>query len=458
MTTPPSPPDQPTPDAPQPTPAARFDPAAAHQNKPRLRPVRGFPAKHGEQVMLGIADARQISDKMIVTSPAVQTILPLMNGERTLDEIISEVGRGLTRPIMESLVAQLDEAALIFGPKFDALLTKTRAEFDASPNLPPASTAAFADAVVSGALGREATEEEKSSQGAAKLRELMDQWMAKALENADKPSFDELPKAVIAPHVDYPRGWMNYAAAWGRMRVVDRPDRVVILGANHFGQSTGVAACDKGFETPLGLSDADADMVRIMRARFGDKLFENRYDHEKEHSIELQVAWVQHCLGADDSGAFCKVFGALVHDPAVNNGESYDGQGVALMPFAEALRDAIAELPGKTLVVSSADLSHVGPMFGDPHALAGEEEPAVGFRNKVLKHDQEMLELVRRIKPDELVAAMAWQQNPTRWCSTGNIVATMLAVQPTEVELLSYTAAMDPQGMGLVSSAAAVMR
>jgi hypothetical protein len=69
-----------------------------------------------------------------------------------------------------------------------------------------------------------------------------------------------------------------------------------------------------------------------------------------------------------------------------------------------------------------------------------------------------MLELVRQNKPDELVAAMAWQQNPTRWCSTGNIVATLLAVKPTEVEILSYAAAMDPQGMGLVSSAAAVMR
>ena len=61
------------------------------------------------------------------------------------------------------------------------------------------------------------------------------------------------------------------------------------------------------------------------------------------------------------------------------------------------------------------------------------------------------------VKAEELVASMAWQQNPTRWCSTGNIVAAMLATRPTNVTLLNYAAAMDQQGLGMVSSAAVVM-
>jgi hypothetical protein len=52
---------------------------------------------------------------------------------------------------------------------------------------------------------------------------------------------------------------------------------------------------------------------------------------------------------------------------------------------------------------------------------------------------------------------MAWQQNPTRWCSVGNIVAALLTVQPEKVDLLRYMAAMDQQGMGMVTSAAAAM-
>jgi len=53
---------------------------------------------------------------------------------------------------------------------------------------------------------------------------------------------------------------------------------------------------------------------------------------------------------------------------------------------------------------------------------------------------------------------MAWQQNPTRWCSVGSIVATLMTVEPAEVELLNYTAAMDQEGMTWVSSAALAMR
>ena len=82
---------------------------------------------------------------------------------------------------------------------------------------------------------------------------------------------------------------------------------------------------------------------------------------------------------------------------------------------------------------------------------------AAAFRNRVFQHDREMLELVRQNKPQDLVAAMAWQQNPTRWCSTGNIVATLGIVNPSKVDVLHYAAAMDPQGLGMVSSVAMSM-
>lgn len=438
---------------------------APHQQKPKLRPIRGFPARMGEQMVLGLADARQISDKVVFAPPAVQAILPLMTGDRGLDEIVTEVGRGLTRPILEGFVAQLDEAGLLHGPVFERMQVKMRQEFDSAPILPPATSAAFLDSVIGQALGENATQEERDAavkeQGAKKLREVFDAWMSQALEKAEKPSFDELPKALMVPHIDYPRGWLNYAAAWGRMRVVDRPDRVIILGTNHFGEGTGVVGCDKGYQTPLGVCELDREFVATLRRRLGEqnsaKLFANRYDHEREHSIELQIAWVQHCLGADDAGNYVKVFGALVHDPTVNNGESYDGQGLGFNPFVEAMKGSIADIGGKTLVVSSADLSHVGPAFGDQQPLGGEGAEAEAARNKVFQHDREMLRLYAEGKPDELVAAMAWQQNPTRWCSLGNMLAAAKIVEPGEIQVLNYAAAMDQEGMGLVSSASMVM-
>ncbi len=448
---------------PTPPPAPKFDPSAPHMQRPKIRNLRGFPVNgtdpQGKQVtMLGLADARQISDRMVVTAPAVQSLIPLMDGSRSVDEIVTQVGRGLTLDIMQGLVAQLDDASLIEGPTFQALLKKTREEYDSTDVLPPGGTAQFADSLVVQSLGADATEDQKREHGPKKLRETFDLWMAEALKQAPKPSFDALPKAVVVPHLDYSRGWMNYAHSYGRMRVCDRPDRIVILGTNHFGMGTGVVGCDKGYESPLGVCALDKQLADLLREKLGEKLYANRYDHEREHSIELQIPWIQHVFGKNEAGEFPRVFGALVHDPAANNGESYDGTGIALEPFVAALKQSLATLGGRTLIISSADLSHCGPAFGDPKPLAGDTPEANELRNKIVQNDLQMLEMVVKNKPNDLVAAMAWQQNPTRWCSVGNLVATLLTTEPAEVELLNFTAAMDQQGMTWVSSASLVMR
>jgi AmmeMemoRadiSam system protein B len=445
----------------------KFDADKPHQMRPKLRRVRGFPVgaqtpDGKQQVLLGLADAQQISDKMVATVPAAQQILPLFDGSHTPGEVASEVGKGLTADFVESLIAQLDDAGLLEGPRFDAMLGAFRTQFDSSDTLPPGSSMQLAEALAAQALGEDATDEQKEALAGEKLAEAMDQWIDQALAKASDPSLDELPRAIVAPHIDYPRGWINYGAIWGRLRVTDRPDRVVILGTNHFGFATGVCGCDKGFESPFGVCAADTELIERLRSALGpedaERLFANRYDHEREHSIELQIPWIQHCLGKDEAGEYAKVFGVLIHDPAVNNGESYDGNGLALQPFVDAMKKVLAELPGRTLVVSSADLSHAGPAFGDQRQLAGDDAEAQAFRQRIARQDQELLKFVVERRPDDLIASMAWQQNPTRWCSTGNLVAALKIVEPEEVKLLSYVAAMDPQGASLVSQAALAMR
>ncbi len=439
-----------------------FDPNAGHQNTPKLRRVRGVPvpvnAADGQKgTMLGIADAQQISQRMVVTHPGFQAVLPMMDGTRDLDQIVSEAGKGLERPMLEQLIAQLDDAGLLFGPTFDAMVQKMQAAFDDSDILPPGSTAQLADMLVMKEIGEDASEEQKIEMGGAELAKQLDIWIDESLKSATSTSFDTLPAAVIAPHIDYIRGWMNYGHTYGRMRVVDRPDRVIILGTNHFGQSTGVCGCNKGYESPIGTCQLDTELLDALKGELGaehaEKMLENRYDHENEHSIELHIPWIQHVFGADESGDYPKVFGALIHDPTVNNGESYDENGLGLDPFVTALKAAIAKMPGTTLVVSSADLSHVGPAFGDQQSLAGDSDEAKAFRTQVATHDQEMLKMIVDNKMDDLIGSMAWQQNPTRWCSIGNIAATLRVIEPAKIDLLNYAAAMDPQGTTFVSSA-----
>jgi AmmeMemoRadiSam system protein B len=438
-----------------------FNPAAPHHLKPKVRALRGFPAKHGENTLLGLADARQISDQLVLVAPAFQVVLPELTGERDIDGIVAKVGHGLTRPVLEEFVARLDHAGLLEGPTFQALLSKLREQFDQSPFLPPGPSAAVADQLVQQHLGESATDEQKAEHGPGALRAAMDAWMKQALDPVPDPAFDALPRAIFAPHLDYWRGWFNYAHSYGRMRVTDRPDRVVILGTNHFGMGTGVVGCDKGFQSPLGMSKVDAKLVEALKAKLGPqdsaRLFADRFDHEREHSIELHVPWIQHVFGPDERGEFPLVFGALVHDPSHKNGESYDGNGLALDPFVSAMRGALDQLGGRTLIVASVDLSHVGASFGDKTPIAGEDAEATAFRERVLNHDREMLNLLAQGKVDELLTAMAWQQNPTRWCSLGAITATMRLTGSQSVKMLQYAAAGDQQGIAMVSSFSGVI-
>ncbi len=442
---------------PQSLPEPVFDSTAAHHNRPRIRPVRGFPAQQGDQTYLGIADARQISEHVVFTAPAFQAVIPHLTGEKDIDAIIAAVGHGLTRPILEQFVARLDQAGLLEGPTFQTMLDTMRRQFDQSDLLPPAASAAFADAMVQQELGETpASDAQKAELGPQKLRAAFDQWMKQVLDPAPDPSFDQLPRAIFAPHIDYWRGWMNYASVYGRLRVVDRPDRVVILGTNHFGMGTGVVGCDKGYESPLGVCRLDNAFVDTLKSNLGadnaGRLFADRFDHEREHSVELQIPWIQHIFGADDKGEYPKVFGALIHDPTANNGESFDGKGLGLDPFVTALRTTIENTSGKTLIISSVDLSHVGSSFGDDNQIVGEAPEAAAFRERVLGHDRDMLNLLAQGKTDEVLTAMTWQQNPTRWCSLGAITATMRTTQAPGIRMLQYMAATDPQGTAMVSS------
>lgn len=453
--------DQPS----QQTPPPPFDPNAAHQQHPRLRPVRGFgaPAQgpDGQQVqVMGLADAKQISPKVVFTQPAMQAVLPLMTGENGLDDIVGQVGRGLERPMLEAFVAQLDDAGLIEGPVFDAMWAKMCEDFDSTDLLPPSQTASIADMIVDAQIRKEhdrpATDEEKEQLGGEKLAAQFEQWMDETLGEVDDPSFETLPKAVIAPSLPYGNGWRAYAAIYGRMRVVDTPKRILILGTNHFGMGTGVVGCDKGFRTPVGSSPLDQEMADHLRSALGDGLFEHRFDHEREHSIEQQCGWLQKVFGGDD-GTSPPVFAALIHDPTVNEGKSYDDKGIAMDAFVDAATAAIEKLDGPTLIVASAELSHVGPSYGDEANLAGETPEADQNRRKVLEHDSQLLKSVAEGKPRDLMSSLSWQQNPTRWSSTGAIVAASLIAGSPAGKLLNIGAVMDARGAAFITAPAMVL-
>jgi len=181
-----------------------------------------------------------------------------------------------------------------------------------------------------------------------------------------------------------------------------------------------------------------------LRDRFGERAIADQLDHIGEHSIQLHLPWIQHLFGE------VPVIGALVPDPLSGLIED-DGKRVGADEFIDGLRAALDAAGGRTLVVASSDLSHVGPQFGEPRKV--DEERCV----QVETHDREMIKRFLDSEPSEFLEAVEWNRNPTRWCSVGNMVATKRLVAPKQTELIDYRQAVDDQGVALVSAAAMVM-
>src|SRR5262249_3021165 len=96
-------------------------------------------------------------------------------------------------------------------------------------------------------------------------------------------------RAALLPHIDYARGGVSYA--WGFKEVVERSDAslFLIIGTSHL-SSHRFTLTRKAFQTPLGITPTDQDMIdRIVRS-YGDGLFDDEWQaHLPEWSIELEV-------------------------------------------------------------------------------------------------------------------------------------------------------------------------
>lgn len=111
------------------------------------------------------------------------------------------------------------------------------------------------------------------------------------------PSAGARPKAIIAPHAGYVYSGAVAGSAYGRVVAGrGRIGRVVVLGPAHRAPETGVAASSaETFSTPLGPLRVDtAARDALVEAGLAEV---DDLAHAAEHSIEVQLPFLQVCLG-----------------------------------------------------------------------------------------------------------------------------------------------------------------
>lgn len=389
--------------------------------RPRLRPVEAFPIADGEHRAFAVRDPGGVSDVILSLSPPALLVLSLLDGTNTLEDVqrlfAESCGQALADETLTSMIRHLDEAWFLEGPSLEARYDSLTEEYRrrgvrAMPN---------AEALGIGS-------------DAAVFREIL----------GDKNGATDAPpvRGIIAPHLDYSRGGPCYADAYSTILHRPIPDRVVILGTNHFGRGTSVVATGCAFETPLGVTRVDREFLGRVESRVGN-LRDAEWDHVREHSVELQVAWLQHIFGAE---AFT-IVPFVCPDPCGSRGPGGD-KGVDIEEFASVLSETARSIGGDTLLVAGADMSHVGAAFGDDRPL---DE---AFLGEIERLDRVALARLEAGDSRGFVDALVERENETRICSAGCMYVLASALREAKPVLRRYHQAVDAESGTCVTCAA----
>lgn len=394
--------------------------------KPRLRPVEPF-ALPDEKGQIGVRDPSGLSDVVLALSPAALRLIALMDGTRSLDQIAeefqSQVGQPVAPQTLQGIVTNLEQSLFLEGASFEAKYRHRLDEYRKS-NLRTMDHAESLGVTGDGKI----------------FHSMLGPHEGKG---ANEPA---TIRGLIAPHLDYPRGAPCYGPAYAAIRRRTPPQRIIILGTNHSGRSTGVVATGCDFQTPLGVSRCDREFLQSLEARCGD-LRTYELDHKNEHSVELQVAWLQFLYGSQNFS----IVPILCPDPCgAARTAPIDGKGVDLKNFAGALSQLIADDPTDTLVVAGADFSHVGSSFGDDRNLDD------AFLEEVRQADRRALDYLELGDPAGFVQCIARQDNPTRICSAGCMFVLAAALPRARGQVVRYHQAVDREAQVCVTCAAVV--
>lgn len=155
--------------------------------------------------------------------------------------------------------------------------------------------------------------------------------------------------AVITPHAGY--AYSGMAAAWSFKRIAEAPlpDLFILFGPNHHSCVSGISIED--WLTPLGRISVDKNFAKML-VEFSGKagLRINDEVHSEEHSLEVQLPFLQFCLGEKIEKT--RILPILV---------SHD---LDLDSAADALIRVIKESQRKVIFIVSSDFTHYGSNYG----------------------------------------------------------------------------------------------
>ncbi len=390
-------------------------------DRPELRPVEVSRITHEGSDYFLLKDLRQLSEQSLMVPAPLGLYLQGFDGTNTLNEIVKEaVSNGapeVTQETLDDLMTRLDDMLLLSNGKYEVEIEQRLTEYRSSRNREPA-------------LAGRAYPADTSD-----LRGYLDGF-AFPYMNDDVMVDDDLPadldvelKAVISPHIDFERGSDSYGMIWELVRdQLQDVELFVVFGTDHNGDGPRLTLTNQNYETPLGTLETDTELVdeiaRILStdSSVEDHAFADEFNHANEHSIELATVWLQRAIGNSNAKMLpilCGSLGGSLGTESEVLDHSEIGRVMRLLQTVAGER--------KTMFIAAADLSHVGPAFGDTELMPKDSED----RRRVQAEDEALMATIARGSKRSFFESIKNDEDRNRICGLAPIYMTLWASEAT---------------------------
>jgi hypothetical protein len=373
-----------------------------------------MPSPSPEHPGLFIRDPYRFSDAMLIIPPMLVECLRCFDGRQTeldLRAALVRIANSLeVGDVTQHLARTLSEAGFLEDETFASMEAERRREFTGKAVREPAHAG--------GAYPGQPDE----------LRQTMSRYMA--AEAGGAADADGGLFAIAAPHVSPEGGWQSYRAAYRKLKPEHRDRTFVILATSHWGEPGRFGLTRKRFRTPLGETPTDQPLTDWLAAHGGSAVEMEDYCHSFEHTVELQLIFLQHALGPDVRilpilcGSFARSFsgGGRPED---------DGQ---VKRFLEALAELREREGDRLFWILGVDMAHMGARYRDQFkAVAGQ-----GVMSEVSARDEERIARIAAADAAGFWELVRENQDDLKWCGSAPFYTFLKAAPKAQGELLRY--------------------
>jgi MEMO1 family protein len=397
-----------------------------HMENPKVRWIEAVPFVQEGRELIILRDTEGITENALVVSREIAYMISLMDGSRTARDIQTDYMRAAGELVyiekIQELIDTMDSHLLLSNEHYRNHYREVREEYEKLP---------VRKAFLAG---------KSYASNRMELLAFLDEMLGKEAHGALQGEIT----GIVAPHIDYPRGMEVYRKTYPHLRNCSKP-LVVILGTCHHPTERILSISLKDFETPIETIPHAIGLGALITGNRILNKYVDEWPHRNEHSIELQLPLIQFMMPHDFE--ILSILTGSMHEYVEGEKSVDDGE---IEEVVINLREAFAAYGKPFIILSGADLAHIGAQFGDRSAL----DMATLARSKA--RDQILLESVEKVDARGFFASIREEKDARRICGLTPIFFQLKLLEGSSCDIVGYDQWTD--GKSSVSFAGGIFR